>query len=117
MAVASRVQEYTLRPPAKIYHMEHYNSWAVMTPDEKLRTFTKKPWIDFGLLSDLWENMYRTTRAIQFNREDWGLADWALDEVIIQSGEKQYLKQKPAVTNGELTWGSMDHRLSALSLS
>jgi hypothetical protein len=61
--------------------------------------------------------MYRTTRAIQFNTEDWGLADWALDEVIIQSGEKQYLKQKPAVTNGELTWGSMDHRLSALSLS
>jgi hypothetical protein len=89
----------------------------VMTPDEKLRTFTKKPWIDFGLLSDLWENMYRTSRPIRFNTEDWGLADWALDEVIIQSGEKQYFKQKPAVTSGELTWGSMDHRLSGLSLS
>ncbi len=118
MAVASRIQEYTLRSPARIYHMEHYDSWAVMTPDEKLRTFTKKPWIDFGLLSDLWENMYRTTRPIQFNREDWGLADWVLDEVIIQSGEKQYLKQSPAVTSkGELTWDSMDHHLSRLSLS
>jgi hypothetical protein len=89
-----------------------------MTPDEKLRTFTKKPWIDFGLLSDLWENMYRTTRPIKFNTEDWGLADWPLNEVIIQSGEKQYLKQSPAVTSkGELAWDSMDHHLSRLSLS
>jgi hypothetical protein len=61
--------------------------------------------------------MYRTTRPIQFNREDWGLADWVLDEVIIQSGEKQYLKQSPAVSKGELTWDSMDHHLSRLSLS
>src|SRR5262245_16541151 len=118
MAVASRVQEYTLRPPAKIYHMEHYNSWAVMTPDEKLKTFTKKPWIDFGLLSDLWENMYRTNRSIQFNTGDWGLADRPLNEVTILSGEKQYIKQTPAVASkGEFTWDSMDHHLSRLSLS
>jgi hypothetical protein len=98
--------------------MEHYNSWAVMTPDEKLRTFTKKPWIDFGLLSDLWENMYKTNRPIRFNTEDWGLADWPLNEVIVQSGEKQYIKQSPAATSkGELTWDSMDHHPSRLSLS
>jgi hypothetical protein len=118
MAVASRVREYTLRPPAKIYHMEHYNSWVVMNPDEKLRTFTKKPWIDYGLLSDLWENMYRTSRPIRFNAEDWGLADWSLNEVIILSGEKQFIKQSPAfTTNGELTWDPMDHHPARLSLS
>jgi hypothetical protein len=75
----SRAQEYTLRPPAKIYHMEHHNSWVVMTPDERLRAFTKKPWIDIGLLSELWDNMYRTNRPIRFNTEDWGLAGLDLE--------------------------------------
>lgn len=118
MAVASGAKEYTLRPPAKIYHMEHYNSWVVMTADERLRTFTKKPWIDIGLLAELWDNMYRTNRPIQFNTGDWGLAGWTLNEVILLSGEMRYLDQSPAVASkGELTWDSMDHQPSALSLS
>ena len=117
MAVACKCQEYTLRSPAKIYHMEHHNSWVVMTPDERLKTFTKKPWIDIGLLSELWENMYRTNRPIRFNTEDWGLADWPLNEIILQSGEKRYLGQSPAVSKGELKWDSMDHQPSALFLS
>jgi hypothetical protein len=118
MAVASGAQEHTLRPPAKIYHMEHYNSWVVMTPDERLRTFTKKPWIDIGLLSEIWENMYKTNRPIQFNKVDWGLADWLLKEVILLSGKKHYFEQSRALTSkGELKWESMDHQPSPLSLS
>jgi hypothetical protein len=66
----------------------------------------------------LWDNMYRTNRPIRFNTEDWGLADCPLNEVILQSGEKQYLEQSAAVTSkGELTWDSMDHHPSRLSLS
>ncbi len=36
MAVASGLKEYILRPPARIFHLEHGSSWAVMSPEEKL---------------------------------------------------------------------------------
>jgi hypothetical protein len=118
MAVASGLQEYTLYPPAKIFHMEHHNSWVVMTPDERLRTFSKKPWIDIGLLSELWHNMYSTRRPIQFNTENWGFADWPLNEVILRSGEKEYLTQTPRVQlKGDHSWDLTDHRPSRPSLS
>lgn len=118
MAVASGLREHVFRPPAKIFHMEHHNSWVVMTPEERLRTFSKKPWIDIGLLSELWHNMYSTRRPIQFNTENWGLADWSLNEVILRSGEKQYLTQTPrAQLKGDHSWDSTDHRPSRPSLS
>lgn len=118
MAVASGLREHVLRPPAKIFHMEHHNSWVVMTPEERLRTFSKKPWIDIGLLSELWHNMYSTRRPIQFNTDSWGLADWPLNEVILRSGEKQYLTQTPRLgLKGDHSWDLTDHRPSRPSLS
>ena len=118
MAVASGLREHVFRPPAKIFHMEHHNSWVVMTPDERLRTFSKKPWIDIGLLAELWHNMYSTRRPIQFNTETWGLAGWPLNEVILRSGEKQYLTQTPRVQlKGDHSWDLTDHRPSRPSLS
>jgi hypothetical protein len=93
MAIASGLHENVLRPPAKIFHMEHRNSWVVMTPDDRLRTFSNKPWLDIGLLSELWQNMYRSHRPVAFNDAGWGLGSWSLDETIIVSGKKRFIRK------------------------
>lgn len=92
MSVASGLRERVLTPPCAMFHMEHERSWVVMTPEERLRTFALKPWIDIGLLSDLWEDAYTERRPILFNDEQWGLADWNLGEVLLLSGEKQVIR-------------------------
>jgi hypothetical protein len=91
MSVAAGLREQVLTWPSAMFHMEHERSWVVMTPEERLRTFALKPWIDIGLLSDLWEDAYAARRPILFNDEQWGLADWGLREVLLLSGEKQVI--------------------------
>jgi hypothetical protein len=61
-----------------------------MSLEEKLHTFTRKPWIDFALLDELWREMYRSGRPIFFNGEDWGSADRSLAEVEIRSGQRSH---------------------------
>ena len=92
MAVAAGMQERILRSSAKIFHIEHQNSWVVLSPDQRLKTFTMKPWIDNGLLNELWDAMYRTHRPIKFNLDEWGLSQCVFDEVHILSGEKTFIK-------------------------
>jgi hypothetical protein len=92
MAVVSGLYERVLRPPCMMFHMEHGRSWVVMTPEDRLRTFALKPWLDISLLSELWAEAYRTGRPIVFNDERWGLADWSLEEVVVLSGEKRVVK-------------------------
>lgn len=82
MAVASGVRERILKPPCMMFHMEHERSWVVMTPEERLRTFASKPWIDTWLLLDLWSDASRIRRPIMYNDERWGLGDWSFDEVV-----------------------------------
>ncbi|MGH2611106.1 MAG: hypothetical protein ACRDHF_18645, partial [Tepidiformaceae bacterium] len=84
MAVASGLHERVLDPPCVLFHMEHEQSWVVMTPEERLRTFALKPWIDIWLLGDLWEDACATRRPIVFNDGDWGLADRGLEEVCVK---------------------------------
>jgi hypothetical protein len=95
MAIASGLCEHVLRPPAKIFHMEHQNSWVVMTPDERLKTFSRKPWIDIGLLNEIWHSMYRAGRPVAFNDTHWGLAQWSFDETLIVSGRKRFVSKTP----------------------
>ena len=99
MAVASGLREQVFRSPAKIFHMEHQNSWVVLTPEERLKTFSKKPWIDIGLLGEIWLGMYRSRHSLAFNDEHWGLAEWSLDETVILSGRKRFIS-KSAVRLG-----------------
>ncbi len=106
MAVASGLRERVLRPPCAMFHIEHGNSWASMTPEDRLRTFALKPWIDISLLGDLWAEAYRTGRPVQFNDERWGLADRDLQEVILLSGEKRRANQDPDRTG----WRRDDER-------
>lgn len=87
MAVASGLKEYILRPPARIFHLEHGSSWAVMSPEEKLRWFAVKPWIDCWLLIAAWQDMHRNSRPLVFNDENWGLGMDKLREVVLLSGE------------------------------
>jgi hypothetical protein len=63
-----------------------------MTPEDRLRTFALKPWLDISLLGELWAEAYRTRRPIVFNDERWGLADWNLEEVVVLSGEKRVIR-------------------------
>jgi hypothetical protein len=92
MAVVSGLHERVLRPPCMMFHMEHGRSWVVMTPEDRLRTFALKPWLDISLLGELWAEAYRTRRPIVFNDERWGLADWNLEEVVVLSGEKRVIR-------------------------
>jgi hypothetical protein len=96
MAVASGISENVLGAPKKMFHFEHENSWVVLTPDDRLRTFATKPWLDLGLLADLWNQMYCTGQPAKFNTADWGLADRCLDEVWIEGGEKKMIKNRSA---------------------
>jgi hypothetical protein len=91
MAVVSGLHERILRPPCMMFHIEHGRSWVVMTPEDRLRTFALKPWLDISLLGEVWSEAYRTTRPIVFNDERWGLADWNLEEVVVLSGEKRVI--------------------------
>jgi hypothetical protein len=92
MAIASGITEKILKSPRSIFHLEHENSWVVLTPDDRLRTFATKPWLDLGLLAELWNQMYCTGQPVRFNAPDWGLADRSLDEVWIEGGEKRMIK-------------------------
>ena len=101
MAVAAGIREKVLRSPAKLFHMEHENSWVVLSPAQRLKTFAAKPWIDVGLLHEIWEAMYRSEQPIALNDSNWGFADWNFDEVSIVSGVKSPVKN----TAGELKAG------------
>jgi hypothetical protein len=92
MAIASGLHEQVLRPPARIFHLEHANSWVVMTYEERLRIFATKPWIDMQLLYEVWAHMYTTSRAICCNHENWGLGDMEFPEVAIQNGDQRVLQ-------------------------
>jgi hypothetical protein len=93
MAVADGISEIVLRKPKAVFHLEHENSWVVLTPDDRLRTFATKPWLDIGLLAELWSTMYCTAQPVNFNSADWGLASLVLDEVWIEGGKKRMVKQ------------------------
>lgn len=88
-AAAAGVKQRILSPPAQIFHLEHGDSWAVMSPEDKLRWFALRPWIDYRLLQELSRAMYTASRPIVFNPETWGLGDRQLDEQVIGAGARQ----------------------------
>lgn len=91
MAIASGLTEQVLRSPARMYHLEHGSSWVVMTPEDRLRTFAKKPWIDSALLREIWEHMYIKGEPMLYNSADWGLGGRALPETVVVSGKMKTL--------------------------
>lgn len=88
MAVASGAKQRILRSPARLYHVEHGRSWVALDASERLATFARTPWLDVGLLQELWRRMYRERRAIRTNGADWGLGDLVLAETVIAGGER-----------------------------
>jgi hypothetical protein len=82
-AVAEGLRQEILRPPARIFHMEHASSWAVMTPEEKLKWFSSKPWIDYSLLCDVQDHMLRQARAVEFNAATWGFGNLEFSETVV----------------------------------
>jgi hypothetical protein len=94
MAVASGIREQILKSPQKLFHLEHENSWVVMSPEARLRTFATKPWLDVSLLNEIWKNMYITKQPVKFNDESWGLADRSFEEVLLTRGGKKIVISK-----------------------
>jgi hypothetical protein len=88
MAVASGIREQVLEAPKRIFHFRTRKLLVAMTPDDRRRTFASKPWLDFSLLTEIWHNMYTKGQVVKFNEENWGLADWSLDEVLTTRAEK-----------------------------
>jgi len=88
MAVASGAEQRILRSPARLYHVEHGRSWVALDASERLSTFARTPWLDVGLLQELWTRMRRERRPIRTNGADWGLGDLALAETVIVGGER-----------------------------
>lgn len=99
MAVASDLDERVLGFPCAVYHLEHENSWVVMDVDHRLKTFARKPWLDQGLLHQVWEEMYLTKRPVQYNSADWGLGSMPLAEVVIWNGRRRIVR--PGVTDSQ----------------
>ena len=83
MAVASGIREELLKAPKRMFHLEHENSWVVMSPENRVRTFATKPWLDRDLLAEVWTSMYYEHRPVKFNDENWGLAALPLNEIFI----------------------------------
>lgn len=83
MAEATGLREVVLHPPNYVFHMEHGSSWAIMTPEEKLRWFSIKPWVDYGMLCDIQNYMARTAHPIECNSPNWGFGDLNLMEIVI----------------------------------
>ncbi len=83
LAVAAGLTEQVLRPPAQIFHLEHMSSWVVMSPEDRLRTFAVKPWIDWHLVHEVWQDMFLKKRPLCLNAEDWGLGHMQLPEIVI----------------------------------
>jgi len=88
MAAASGAEQRILRPPARLYHLEHGRSWVALDASQRLATFARTPWLDVGLLRELWGRMYRERRPLRTNPPNWGLGDLALSEVVLAGGEK-----------------------------
>jgi len=100
MAVASGLCEKVLRPPAKLFHIEHGNSWVVMNPGQRLKTFASKPWLDIGLLSEVWEAMFRSRQPVVYNDVNWGLGESTFDELCILSGERNFISKSKELKVG-----------------
>jgi hypothetical protein len=91
MAVASGIREQLLKAPKRMFHLEHENSWAVMSPENRLRTFALKPWLDCELLRELWKRMYFEHQSIKFNDENWGLGVLPLNEISITTSGRELI--------------------------
>ena len=92
MAIASGLREAILDLPHAIYHLEHGNTWVVMDLDHRLKTFGMKPWLDQGLLNQMWKEMYLTGRPVHYNDDAWGLGDLHFTEVVIRDGQRYVMK-------------------------
>lgn len=82
MAVASGYEQRILRAPAHMYHVEHGSSWVTMDMREKLRTFARKPWLDMGLLAELWMWMNQQGQPVVCNDGNWGFAREVFRETV-----------------------------------
>ena len=95
MAVSSGLREVVLRPPMKIFHLEHGKSWVAMSCEDRLRTFAVKPWIDIWLLEEIRWEMEQSKAPIRYNTDQWGLGQVELEEHVL--GSMATGKEEPAM--------------------
>jgi hypothetical protein len=83
-------REEILRDPLRIYHIEH-STGSGWTPEGQARLFARLAakgvgYLDYQELVGWATHMRRLNCPMIFNRENWGLADVALEERILASG-------------------------------
>ena len=101
VASAAGLQERTFHPSRRIYHLEHSTSWAAVDAEERVRWFSRMPWIEYRLVEDLWTKMRREHRPFLFNDEDWGFGAHDLLEVVLRDGSPELIERAPsAATRG-----------------
>jgi hypothetical protein len=95
MAVASGLRQEIMKPPAMIFHLEHDHSWVVIRPEDRLRRFVDRPWLDGWTLREIAWRMLSSSVPIEYNAPDWGLGNVPLREVRVCSGVR-HLVEVPA---------------------
>jgi hypothetical protein len=79
-------REEVLKDPLRIYHIEH-GTGSGWTPDGQALLFSRLkakgiPWLEYRELVTWAEQMKRLNSPIIFNRENWGLSELELAEVV-----------------------------------
>ncbi len=82
MADFMGLRQVILKSPMQIFHMEHKNSWANLSPEEKLSIFVEKPWLPFDVVKEIRGYMFKNKEQLVLNDEDWGLAKEDLQEHV-----------------------------------
>ncbi|HXI38588.1 MAG TPA: hypothetical protein VNH83_01355 [Bryobacteraceae bacterium] len=80
-------REEILRDPMRIYHIEH-QAGSGWTPEGQAKLFARIaakgiPWLDYREFVVWAEQMRRFNSTMIFNRQDWGLANDQLTEIVL----------------------------------
>ena len=100
VASAAGLREHTFRAPRRLYHLEHSTSWAALDAEERVRWFTRLPWLEWRIVEALWEKMRRDRRPFLYNDDAWGFGTHELPEVVIRDGNREFMERSPAVVTG-----------------
>jgi len=78
-------REEILRDPLRTYHIEHDTGW---TPEGQVPLFDRLrsrgiPWLEYQEFIVLAQQMQRLDSPMIFNRPNWGLADFELEETVL----------------------------------
>jgi hypothetical protein len=82
-AAAAGIKPVTFPAQQCTYHISHKGGWEFQTKKEKLLFYVNKPVLDWWAVYELGMELLKNKESYNINAENWGLADVALNEIII----------------------------------